>query len=210
MKNIEQILKDAGVEITEEQKTAINAGVNENYRTLSDYQKQKKKLTDTETERDSLKEQLTDAQETLKGFDGVDVKKWQDDLAAYQKRAEDAEANMQKGLMERDQKEYLKTEFDRLGIKSERMRNSLMKEIMSDDGLKWKDGKYMGLSDYLAAENEKDHFYQTQEQKELEEKQQQAAAKVPKFTDVSSGKTTKSEDQNPFGFNFTPLREIKK
>lgn len=210
MKNIEQILKDAGVEITEEQKTAINAAVNENYRTLSDYQKQKKKLTDTETERDSLKEQLTDAQETLKGFDGVDVKKWQDDLAAYQKRAEDAEANMQKGLMERDQKEYLKVEFDRLGIKSERMRNSLMKEIMSDDGLKWKDGKYMGLADYLAAENEKDHFYQTQEQKELEDKQQQAAGKVPKFTDVSTGKAQKTEEQNPFGFNFTPLREVKK
>lgn len=188
MKNIEQILKDAGVEITPEQLKTVNDAVGENYRTVTDYKRQEKKLTDAETERDGLKEQLTDAQETLKGFDGVDVKKWQDDLAAYQKRAEDAEANMQKGLIERDQKKYLKSEFDRLGIKSERMRNSLMKEIMSDDGLKWKDGKYMGLADYLAAENEKDHFYQTAEEKELAGKQQQAATKVPKFTDVSKGK----------------------
>lgn len=210
MKNIEQILKDAGVEVTPEQLTKVNDAVGENYRTVTDYKRQEKKLTDAETERDGLKEQLDDAQETLKGFDGVDVKKWQDDLAAYQKRAEDAEANMQKGLMERDQKEYLKTEFDRLGIKSERMRNSLMKEIMSDDGLKWKDGKYMGLTDYLAAENEKDHFYQTQEEKALEGKQQEAAGKVPKFTDPSQGKPPKPEDQNPFGFNFTPIRDAKK
>lgn len=197
MKNIEQILKDAGVEITDEQKAAINAAVNENYRTLSDYQKQKKKLTDTEAERDGLKEQLTDAQETLKGFDGVDVKKWQDDLVAYQKRAEDAEANAKKQITVRDQRDFLNAEFEKLGIKSERIKKSLMEEIMSDDGLKWRDGKFLGLADYLAGENEKDHFYQTQEEKELEEKQQQAASKAPKFTDVSHGKQKEQPNDKP-------------
>lgn len=202
MKNIEQILKDAGVEITEEQKTAINAAVNENYRTLSDYQKQKKKQTDTETERDSLKEQLTDAQETLKGFDGVDVEKWKNDIAEYQKRAEDAEANAQKQITSRDQRDFLNAEFDRLGIASERVRKSLMNEIMADDGLKWKDGKFMGLDDYLKSENEKDHFYKTEEEKELEGKQQRAAGKVPKFTDVSKGKQTEKPDDKPLPVIF--------
>lgn len=188
MKNIEQILKDAGVEITEEQKATINTAVNENYRTVSDYTKQKKKLTDTEAERDGLQEQLADAQETLKGFDGVDVEKWKQDIADYQKRAEDAEANAQKQISERDQRDYLNAEFEKLGIKSERTRRSLMADIMGDDGLKWKDGKFLGLSDYLESENEKDHFYKTQEELDLEEKQQRAAGNVPKFTDPSQGK----------------------
>lgn len=189
MKNIEQILKEAGIEITEEQKTAINAAVSENYRTVSDYQKQKKKLTDTETERDGLQEQLSDAQKTLKGFDGVDVEKWKQDIADYQKRAEDAEANAQKQITARDQRDYLNTEFEKLGIKSERTRKSLMADIMGEDGLKWKEGKFLGLTDYLASENEKDHFYKTQEELDLEEKQRQAAGKVPKFTDPSQGKS---------------------
>ena len=34
MKNIEQILKEAGIEVTDEQKTAINAAVTENYKTI--------------------------------------------------------------------------------------------------------------------------------------------------------------------------------
>jgi hypothetical protein len=36
---------------------------------------------------------------------------------------------------------------------------------MGDDGLKWKDGAFLGLSDYLAQENAKDHFYKTEEEK---------------------------------------------
>lgn len=188
MKNIEQILKNAGVEVTPEQLQAVNDAVGENYRTVTDYKRQEKKLTDIEVERDGLQAQLADAQETLKGFDGVDVEKWKQDIADYQKRAEDAEANAQKQISERDQRDYLNAEFEKLGIKSERTRKSLMADIMGDDGLKWKDGKFLGLSDYLASENEKDHFYKTQEELELEEKQQQAADKVPKFTDPSQGK----------------------
>ena len=98
-----------------------------------------------------------------------------------------------KQILERDQRDYLKGEFDKLKIESGRVRDSLMREIMGEDGLvvlrhrridsrflfvrqlyscifqnlfnigedglKWKDGAFMGLSDYLARENEKDHFY---------------------------------------------------
>ena len=70
-----------------------------------------------------------------------------------------------------------------------------MREIMGDDGLKWKDGAFMGLSDYLAKENEKDHFYQTEDEKKAaadkaaeEEAKQKAAEIAPKFTDKSEPK----------------------
>ena len=91
MKNVEQILKDAGVELTDEQKAAVNAAISENYRTIADYDKQVKKTEKSESERIALQQQLTDAQDTIRGFDGVDVEKLNKDIAEWKQRAEKAE-----------------------------------------------------------------------------------------------------------------------
>ena len=98
MKNMEAILKEAGIELTDDQRKAVTAGVAENYKPVSDWQKQ------------------------------VDKTK-----AA---------------------------------------------EITGEDGLKWKDGAFLGFDDYVKAENEKDHFYDTDEEKAAE-------GRAPKFTDRS-------------------------
>jgi len=66
MKNIEQILADAGVTITDEQKATINKEVKENYKTVNDWQKQ---VDDNK----QLQTTLTETQEALKKFDGVDI-----------------------------------------------------------------------------------------------------------------------------------------
>ena len=73
MKNFEKILADAGIELTEEQKATIKKEVSENYRTISDYEKQVRKTEGAEEERDNWKKQFDDAQEKIKGFDGVNV-----------------------------------------------------------------------------------------------------------------------------------------
>ena len=52
MKNFEQILSDAGVELTDEQKGAISKEVAENYKTINDWQKQHDKV---QTLEDTLK-----------------------------------------------------------------------------------------------------------------------------------------------------------
>ena len=70
MQNIEEILKANGVELTEEQSTAIKKAVAENYKTVAEVEKKVGKL---EAERDNYKEQLDTANETLKKFDGVDA-----------------------------------------------------------------------------------------------------------------------------------------
>lgn len=102
-----------------------------------------------------------------------------------------------KQILERDQRDYLKGEFDKLKIESGRVRDSLMREIMGEDGLKWKDGAFMGLSDYLAKENEKDHFYQTEAEKAEAEAKEKAAGSAPKFTDKSEPKQTPAKDTAP-------------
>ena len=197
MKNIEQILKEAGIEVTDEQKAAVNKGVTENYRTVADYDKQVKKTEKAEGERDALQKQYDDAQETIKGFDGVDVGKLNKDIADWKERATKAEKDAAAQILQRDQRDYLKGEFDKLKIESGRVRDSLMREIMGDDGLKWKDGAFMGLSDYLAKENEKDHFYQTEAEKAEAEAKEKAAGSAPKFTDKSEPKQTPAKDTSP-------------
>ena len=219
MKNYEQILKDAGIEVTDEQKAAISKEMAENYKTIADYDKQVKKTEKAEGERDTLQQQLTDAQETIKGFDGVDVEKLNKDIADWKERATKAEKDAAAQILQRDQRDYLKGEFDKLGISSDRTRKSLMADIMGDDGLKWKDGAFMGLSDYLKQENEKDHFYQTEEEKKAaEEKEAEEAAKAkaaetaPKgqWTAPTTGKPAGGDDKPTFNFGFTPIREVKK
>lgn len=197
MKNIEQILKDAGIEVTDEQKSAINKAVAENYKTIAEFDKQVKKTETAETDRDTYKGQLETANATLEKFKDIDPEKISEEIAGYKKQISDAEAKAQKQITERDQRDYLKAEFDKLGITSERTRKSLMADIMGEDGLKWKDGSFLGLSDYLSKENEKDHFYKTEEEKQEEEAKQKAADGVPKFTDKSEPKTDQKEEKKP-------------
>lgn len=74
MKNIESILKEAGLEVTAEQLAAIDKEVKENYKTVTDYDKQKDKLTAAE---DKVKT-LTDS---LDKFKDVDADKLNQEIA---------------------------------------------------------------------------------------------------------------------------------
>lgn len=210
MKNIEQILKEAGIEVTDEQKAAVNAAVTENYKTIAEFDKQAKKLTAAEADRDNYKGQLDVANETLEKFKDIDPEKQAEEIQKYKQAAKEAQETADKRILERDQRDYLKGEFDKLKIESGRVRDSLMREIMGEDGLKWKDGAFMGLSDYLAKENEKDHFYQTEAEKAEAEAKEKAAGSAPKFTDKSTGKPAGGDDKPTFNFGFTPIREVKK
>ena len=58
MKNIETILKEAGLEVTAEQLAAIDKEVKENYKTVTDYDKQKDKLAAAEDKVNTLTESL--------------------------------------------------------------------------------------------------------------------------------------------------------
>lgn len=197
MKNIEQILKDAGIDVTQEQLTAVNGAVAENYKTVADYNKQVKKTETAESDRDAYKEKLDKANETLDKFKDIDPDKISEEIAGYKQQIADAEETAQKQITERDQRDYLNAEFDKLGISSERTRKSLMADIMGEDGLKWKDNAFYGLTEYLAKENEKDHFYQTEEEKAEAEKKAAAAGAAPKFTSKSEPKVEPEEEKKP-------------
>lgn len=101
MKNFEQILSDAGVELTDEQKTTITKEMGENYKTVADWQKQHDKVQ-------TLEATLKDTQEKLKAFDGVDVENLNGEIAKLKGDLEQKDKDYQAQIADRDFNDMLK------------------------------------------------------------------------------------------------------
>lgn len=215
MKNIEQILKEAGLEVTDEQKAAINAAVTENYRTKADYDKQVKKTEAAEGERDTYKGQLADAQETIKGFDGVDVEKLNKDIADWKERAEKAEKDFADKIAERDFDDILKSEISAMKGKNEKaIRANLDIESLRKSRNQREDVK-KALESLKGGEDTSFMFLDEEADAKKaaeEEARKKAAESAPKgrFTAKSEGKPAQGGDKPLFNFGFTPIREVKK
>lgn len=95
MKNIEAILAELGIELTDDQKTKIVAAVNENYKTINDYEKQKTKI-------ETLENSLAETKEALKKFDGVDAEKLKSEIADLTQKIEDTKNDYESKIAERD------------------------------------------------------------------------------------------------------------
>lgn len=133
-------LKEQG--LTQEQIDFVMA---ENGKDLNALKSQNAALT---TERDGLKSQLQTAQDTLKGFEGIDLEKIKKDLADYQKKAEDAEKEYQAKIAERDFSDALNAEIDKVKFTSEAAKRDVVAQIKGA-GLKMHGGKILGLSDLI-------------------------------------------------------------
>lgn len=70
MKNIIEILKESNIELTKEQEESITKLVNDNYKTIAEFDKQKEKLSLAEN---NAKEIQTKFDDFKKSYDGVDV-----------------------------------------------------------------------------------------------------------------------------------------
>lgn len=95
MKNIETILLEAGLELTDDQKKKVLDGVKENYKTIEDYKKQTEKV-------DSLNRSLEETQEALKKFDGVDAAGLNQQIKDLEKKIAENEEAYNSKIAERD------------------------------------------------------------------------------------------------------------
>lgn len=108
MKNIFEIMKEYGLEVQEDKKTAFEAAVLENYKTISDYNNQKAAL-------DTANEKLKAAEETMEGLNGkleeykdVDVSELKQKIDDLTKDLEKKDEEHQKQLADRDFDDLLK------------------------------------------------------------------------------------------------------
>lgn len=95
MKNIEAILKEAGLEVTDEQLKTINDGVKENYKTINEYQGKVDKIK-------SLEDSVKETQEALKKFDGVDAEALNKQIKELNDTIEKNKADYDKQIADRD------------------------------------------------------------------------------------------------------------
>lgn len=151
--------------------------------------KGKKALETAEADRDNYKAQLATATETLKGFEGIDPAKIQQEVSDWKAKAEQAEKDFAAKLTQRDQSDWLKAKMDEYGVTSPYARKQLITEIMdAENGLKWKDGAYMGLDDYMKEAKKKDNgLYQTEEEKAAAKKAEEEKAKAARFAGKTGG-----------------------
>lgn len=156
--NIIEKLKQLNVEITPEVEKAFAGEF------LSEKEVEKK-LSKLQTENDALKQRAETAEETLKGFDGIDPEKIQSELETWRKKAETAEENAKKQIYDRDFADALKAELDSIKFTSEAAKRDVMAQITAAE-LKLRDGKILGLSDLLKQIREADASAFVDEQQE--------------------------------------------
>lgn len=135
--------------LTDEQISFVMA---ENGKDLKKLQKENENLT---SDRDAWKEKTEAAEETLKGFEGIDPTQVQKQIDDYKEKAEAAERDRDQKLYERDFADALKAELEGTKFSSEGAKRDAVSQI-KEAGLKLKDGKILGLTDFLAQMKEKD------------------------------------------------------
>lgn len=143
MKNIESILKEAGIELTDEQKEAIRKEVAANYKTIADYEKQTGKLSELQTQYNTIKT-------SLDKFDGVDLDDLKSQIETAKKQASDAEENAKKQLAARDYSDAVKEAISNLKFSSKAAEKQFITDLTAQN-LPIKDGKLLGLNDYITS-----------------------------------------------------------
>ena len=120
-----------------------------------DVNAEKRKTEKAESERDQWKNRAEVAEETLKGFEGIDVEELNKQIEDWKEKAKAAENDYKNQLYDRDFNDALKAEMEQYKFSSESAKRAIMSEV-KDAGLKLKDGKILGLGDLMAQIKERD------------------------------------------------------
>lgn len=183
MKNIHEIMREFGIEIPTDKQADFNKAVAENYKTIAEHDK---KIGKIEAERDAQKERADTAEETLKGFEGIDPAQIQNQLDDYKQRAEKAEKDYADKLYARDFDDALKAAMGEYEFSSTAAKSAIMDEVRRE-GLKLKDGKIMGLDDVMKTIKARDESAFVN--KSLADKQAHFTASAKSTPHVGSAKT---------------------
>ncbi len=192
MQKLIETLKSFGIEIPADKQADVKKALSEHYKNAAEHNKAISKL---EADRDAWKEKAESAEETLKGFEGIDPAQVQSQLAEYKKKAEDAEKDRDAKLYERDFADALKTELEGVKFTSEAAKKSVMADI-KEAGLKMKDGKILGLNDLISQMKEKDASAFVDEKQEQLEAERAKPFTGPLNQNTGGQKMTKSDILN--------------
>ena len=155
--NIVEKLKSLGVEITAEIEKAFGGEF------ISEKEAEKK-LAKVQAENETLKERLSTAEETLKGFEGKNFDEITRERDEWKKKAEESEKTHNEKMAELEKAELLKEAFAEIEFTSNSAKNAIMKQIA--DSITVKNGKLIGFNDLLedAKKNDASAFVNKQQE----------------------------------------------
>ena len=145
MKNVVEILKDAGIELTDDQSKDIQKEIAANYKTIAEYNK---RIGQIEEERDQYKTQAEDAAKTLENIEG-DPQELKAELEKWKKQAEESENTYKEALYKRDLSDAIGKELANYKFSSNAAKNAIESRILGA-GLKMENGKVYGLKELIA------------------------------------------------------------
>lgn len=172
MQKLIDTLKSFGIEIPEDKQADVKKALSEHYKNAKEVAKTLSKI---EGERDDWKERAETAEETLKGFDGIDPANVKTELETWKQKAADAEKEFNAKIYDRDFSDALKAALDDVKFSSEAAKKSVMADI-KETGLKLKDGKILGLNDLIEQMKKEDASAF------IDESQQKAQQNAARFT----------------------------
>lgn len=108
MKNIFKIMEEFGLELPEDKKKDFEKAVNENYKTVADYDKQKEKLTAAEDTIKASDTALEDLKKQLEGFKDVDVSALNNRISELEKERDILKEDYEMKIADRDFQDILK------------------------------------------------------------------------------------------------------
>ena len=185
MKNIIDICKDFSIEIPAEKHADFLKAVNGEYKTIAEHGKVLDKLT-------AATKRAETAEEALKGFDGIDPAKVNEQIAEANRKVKEAQEAAQKQLEERDFNDALKTALDGIKFTSTAARKAIEAEVRASCS-KVKDGTIIGFTDVIAAAKKADaSAFVDEHQEQLE--QNKARFTVPNGNGGNTGGTITKTD----------------
>lgn len=198
MKNIEELLRNIGVEIPSDKKDNFIKSFNDNYKTIKEVdglrtkiealendkseltKKYKSDISTRDTDLNTLKEQLKDNEALKNQLDELQQ--------SYEKSTKDYEQNIQKMRYENTIKELV----NNINFSSNAAKKSFMSDVLSSD-LPLQDGKVLGFDDFVEnyKKTDADAF-----------KSEVDVSNTPKFT---TGNTTTISDNAPASKKEVPI-----
>lgn len=102
MKNILTILKELGIEVPSEKEASLTSAVNENYKTVADYNKQKDKLDEAQEKIKANDTAIKDLQTKLDEFKDADVSGLKQRIADLEKEKTTIQSDYESKIADRD------------------------------------------------------------------------------------------------------------
>lgn len=142
-----KLLEDLGLE-----KDAIDTIMAENGK---DIEKAKKPVDALETERDTLKQQLADASEVLKGLEGKDIAAIEQAAEEWKQKYTDETEQLKAQLADKEYQFVVEGAASGLSFSSTAAKKAFLNDLATKK-LPVENGKLMGLDDYVKAYKEAD------------------------------------------------------